>query len=78
MKLRKSVHQFAQLMEKRLQLNDYKGGWQNESDSYLFQCLIEELVELCRAQSAQQKCNEAADAANFAMMIADNSKWGKR
>jgi len=74
--MRAQVEWFAELMEKQLSKNDYKGGWEvsNCSLEYLYLRLMEELGELAsiRAGSANgDTVKEAADVANFAMMIAD-------
>jgi NTP pyrophosphatase (non-canonical NTP hydrolase) len=69
-------------MEEKLRENDHKGGWGTMSAASLFVRLVEETGELAslvdrmrglpeiawRAKIAR----EAADVANFAMMIADN------
>jgi hypothetical protein len=75
--LRPEVLRFAQVMEARLRDNDHKGGWENESDSYLLRRLDEETTELQRAvfgMTDEYIIMEAADVANFAMMIADNHR----
>lgn len=82
-----AVESFADLMEQRLTKNDHKGGWEDDSDKYLIERLEEELLELKQAIIAVETNNsswmrqilrrnirnEAADVANFAMMIADNA-----
>jgi NTP pyrophosphatase (non-canonical NTP hydrolase) len=91
MKLRPEVLVFAQAMERQLRANDEKGGWDQETLSWLFGSLQEEVEELqevlglgkctpCRCGSfPPSKVNpaavvrEAADVANFAMMLADNA-----
>lgn len=73
---RKEVRQFAKLMERILKENDYKGSWQDEPMHYLTSRLVEEVGELLRAISEGHEdkvvAKEAADVANFAMMIEDN------
>jgi len=95
MRLRPEVQWFAEQMEKRLGVNDHKGGWDHCDDDYLFIRLQEETEELrdylfirpyltlecpdCHhRQVAENNTDdideliaEAADVANFAMMIAD-------
>ena len=77
-KLRPEILWFAEQMEKKLQSNDYKGGWNDCSIKYLLYSLKEEIKEL--SDELNQKSNssniikEAADIANFAMMIADKCK----
>ena len=72
---------FAKQMKENLKINSYKGTWTEESDDWLFECLDEEVKELeavssygyNRKKRAEEILREAADVANFAMMIADNS-----
>jgi hypothetical protein len=78
--LRDTVRWFAEKMEARLAANDDRDGWADEDDQYLMDRLGEETRELVvtLAQAAvstglaQEVVHEAADVANFAMMIADN------
>lgn len=76
--IRDEVAQFAALMERKLKANDHKDHWSDSGMSYLLKRLREELVELERILLAQsvptteEVAGEAADVANFAMMIADN------
>lgn len=84
--LRPEVLAFAHLMEAKLRENDHKGGWANEHQRHLFDRLQEEADELAlvishgtpwsraqnlRAPNPEWVGSEAADVANFAMMIAD-------
>jgi NTP pyrophosphatase (non-canonical NTP hydrolase) len=86
---RDEVLWFAQEMERKLKVNDYKGHWDNCEFSYLSRRLNQETGELRRALqrfknlpegpayeesamvAASHVIAEAADVANFAMMIAD-------
>ena len=78
-RLRESVQWFAELMENKLRENDYKGGWDNENIYWLWERLRDESSELLAAIDATRDLYadpinialEAADIANFAMMIAD-------
>lgn len=74
--LRPEVRDFAKLMEQELAANDHKGGWQHDSVAALFRRMAEEMSELADALAKQTDVatvqSEAADVANFAMMIADN------
>jgi len=74
--MRESLIKFAVIMEKKLKRNDHKGGWVGEDIDYLLDRLDEEVVELRKAiekeHIGKRIKNEAADVANFAMMIADN------
>jgi hypothetical protein len=76
---------FAEQMEAALRRNDHKGGWSGADMGYLRDRLREECVELEMALDAapfEKATREAADVANFAMMIADNlrppEEHGKR
>ena len=72
--LRPELQQFALAMESRLKENDHKGGWDRESPGWLYARLLEELAELLDALgfgSMENIRREAADVANYAMMIAD-------
>lgn len=71
LELRPEVARFAQLMERRLRANDHKGGWRGDTPHALLRRLREETDELYLAITAEDVGNEAADVANFAMMIAD-------
>jgi hypothetical protein len=65
---------FAHQMIGQLIANDDKGGWDDESLVYLLDRLSEEVQELKHALIEADKdgiIQEAADVANFAMMIAD-------
>lgn len=79
--VRPEVAAFALLMEARLRANDHKPGWKNHSPDALYARLLEEAGELHRAilahafdagpEQSDGVGYEAADVANFAMMIAD-------
>lgn len=77
LKLRKSVSRFADWMEFRLRKNDHKLGWSGDQNLMLHLRLMEEARELRKAITenapAMVIAHEAADVANFAMMIADNA-----
>ena len=73
MKIRKEVMCFAREMEKKLRENDHKSHWSGREQEYLFTRLMEEAGEL-HAAYLDTIVEEAADVANFAMMIADNSR----
>jgi hypothetical protein len=76
--VRKGVKEFAEKMEKKLKVNDHKDGWHVCKISYLLRCLVAEVKELNLAITDGVSCNkvesEAADVANFAMMVADRYK----
>ena len=75
---RESVSWFAQQMELKLKENDHKGGWNKCTNESLFKRLQEETEELKMAMQnrfspfGKNIKHEAADVANFCMMIADN------
>lgn len=74
--VRLEVLRFALLMEATLRANDRKGGWKSCTPSWLLRRLKAEVGELHRASVKRLPQadveREAADVANFAMMIADN------
>lgn len=74
LKLRPEVRRFSEVMERRLRKHDHKGGWKDCDYSYLTRRLQEEIDELhvaVQCKSLELIPEEAADVANFAMMIAD-------
>ena len=72
---RTSVDWFARNMELKLRENDHKGGWKKCEHSWLLDRLKQEVVELEKAldqvNNQENVIREAADVANFALMIAD-------
>lgn len=81
--LRPAVRWFAEQMEAALRRNDHKGGWSNDDAYSLLERMREETEEIHEVLGfctnkitselhASHVIKEAADAANFAMMIADN------
>ena len=79
---RPAVLAFADAMEHKLRANDHKGGWSECEVEYLLERLRAETKELTAAArdhrfrtlkpaEAEAVLHEAADVANFAMMIAD-------
>lgn len=79
MEVRESVKWFAEQMESKLRENDKKGGWDNCNIYWLIKRINEETNELLNAvdlhrdlgDAKENIIREAADVANFAMMIAD-------
>ncbi len=74
--LRPEVAAFATLMEQQLRANDHKTGWKTDSSFALWSRLLQETIELNQARTARNPDSaligrEAADVANFAMMVAD-------
>ena len=75
-RVREPVAWFAQQMEAKLRENDHKGGWQNCSWDWLVERIYRETkelwIEVGRVDIEPKRIiREAADVANFAMMIAD-------
>lgn len=71
--IRAEVQAFAQDMERKLSANDHKQHWSTIPQDKLLRRLKQELRELERAmKKGKNVVEEAADVANFAMMIADN------
>lgn len=76
--LRPAVQAFAEAMERKLRKNEHKGGWKDCTWDWLYSRMTDEMCELARAARAADHdgskrglLEEAADVANFAMMIAD-------
>jgi NTP pyrophosphatase (non-canonical NTP hydrolase) len=75
--IRTEVMQFALAMELQLRANAHKPGWKKESVDDLLQRVQEELDELYDAVAPDTVRNvplvlaEAADVANFLMMVCD-------
>jgi hypothetical protein len=83
MNLRPEVKRFAEEMERQLQANEHKGGWEDCTICHLIVELRRNSYELERAalrvdagltSSTPSVVRRAANVANFAMMVADN--WG--
>lgn len=74
---RPEVQWFARRMEKKLQANDHKQHWSKCNNDYLIHRLYQEAHELWSAiqngEPIENIISEAADVANFALMIADNA-----
>jgi len=75
-RLRPEVAAFALMMEDRLRAHDHKSGWHRCAVGHLFGRLLDEAAELHHAIDGDfgvgDSDEEAADVANFAMMICDN------
>jgi hypothetical protein len=79
--LREEVSWFASQMEKHLRRNNDKGGWLECDQGYLLTRLHEEMNELEFALEEGHPgiiIHEAADVANFAMMLADRVRPTKK
>ena len=74
---RREVEEFANYMEDVLRDNDDKGGWQSMSILDIIDRMEEELHEVrtvyLKSKSTDWRAlkHEAADVANFCMMLAD-------
>ena len=93
MQLRQSIQEFALDMNRKMEENDWKGGWDNCDLEHLLMRLTQEKSELSKAirkhednyyspqpvdiELIQRVIDEAADVGNFAMMIADNARTRK-
>src|SRR4030042_5521990 len=89
---REEVSHFAMIMEARLREHDDRSGWKGKPFRYLIFRLNQELNELYSCFShpvltdgeaeplvgPEKIIREAADVANFAMMIADNLRAARR
>lgn len=67
------IHIFVGLMLKKLHANIHKGRWENQNIEDTYQNLVDEVVELNDAiedNDAEGILMEAADVANFAMIVA--------
>ena len=82
MKPRPEVRRFARVMERKLRKNDHKRHWSKCDEEYLLRSLrneMEELFDACEGGESDRAVeSECADVANFAMMIADNRRSGRR
>jgi NTP pyrophosphatase (non-canonical NTP hydrolase) len=68
---------FAGLMKERLEANKHKGYWGDCSIAYLLIRLEEEVAELraaIRDSDIKAVTRQAANIANFCMMIAENAE----
>lgn len=86
---RSSVEWFAKRMEVELRANDHKGGWDRMGLGEISTRVHQEAKELSRVlatfreqhatgfipiETIHSIISEAADVANFAMMLADNAR----
>lgn len=72
----RSVARFGTIMVAQLDANSHKGGWEDMSCGELLERLQQEASELAEVIAQTPPCfasiqQEAADVANFAMMVAD-------
>lgn len=74
---RPQVLAFARLMEKTLQRNDFKGGWEECDDQWTRAKLHEEVNEFIHELNLEPQdlgllANEATDVANVMLITLDN------
>ena len=71
-----TLSEFQQHMQRKLDLNLNRGGWEEDTFSYLIARAQEELDELKKSlinrRHSRVVIGDAADVANFCYMIADN------
>lgn len=73
-----ALSDFVVHMRHKLLLTRHRPHWKNIAIDFLFSRLEEEVRELRASIDAgdrKEVVREAADVANFAMMIADNEQW---
>lgn len=68
------VGEFSAEMEKQLQANEHKGGWQDCTNEYLAGKLKKNLSKMEGCISHSEFRRRCANIANFAMMLADNDR----
>jgi len=76
--INEAVANFSTHMKHKLLLTRHRPHWDGSSKLFLFDRMKDEMLELGLAlDSGERKSivREAADVANFAMMIADNAQW---
>ena len=77
--IRPEVMRFAEAMERKLKLNDYKGGWKGRDGRAHWAMPPEELLDRAEKEFEELKScdidndvlDEAADVANYLMMMCD-------
>ena len=77
------IQSFAQDMQRKLDANHIKSGWDESALLWLLRRLRQETNELEKALRDPDALpidliDEAADVGNFAMMIADQVKRGRK
>jgi len=74
---REEVRWFSKLMETKLAWNDDRGGWRGCGNMSLLKALASSVQDLGVALTKPGNTNvllQAADVANYAMMLADNRR----
>lgn len=73
-----AIKDFAVHMKHKLLLTRHRPHWKTCDQGFLHSRLLEEAEELLAAIECGDRksiVREAADVANFAMMLADNAQW---
>lgn len=76
LKVRPQVEAFALAMERKLRQNDHKGGWRRMNNGAIMHRVDIEREELTAALASKDWMrirDEAADVANFLMMLCQNN-----
>lgn len=76
-----AIDRFREDMLRKLRANCHKPHWRTADFASLYTLLCRKVMELAAAHKAADTMaiiNEAADVANFAMMMADNVRAGDR
>ena len=76
MRLEEATERFRKLMLERLGANRHKQGWENMTPDECFYRILQEAAELFEAMRSgghSQMRREAADIANFAMFLSENT-----
>lgn len=78
-RLREPLKWFSEQMEQRLKANDHKGGWDRETFGYFCAKIHDTVHKLTSKRFIKNPdlnliTKEAIDLANYAMMIADNTR----
>ncbi|QCT03773.1 hypothetical protein E6C60_3062 [Paenibacillus algicola] len=71
---RPQVAYFSGEMEKQLQANEDKGGWETATDQFLKNQLEKNFRALRLCRSHEEYRRRCANIANYAMMLADNDR----
>ncbi|MCC3379862.1 hypothetical protein ACFQ5D_09420 [Paenibacillus farraposensis] len=71
---RQSVHDFYLEMERQLQANDHRGGWENRSIEALAAGITKNFGKLWKCRSHEEFRRRCANIANFTMMMYENDR----
>lgn len=77
-----SVDRMSQNMLAKLDANKHKGRWEDVNPLWAFKRIVDEASELMEAvlsgQSPEEVWKEAADVANFALIVAESYEKEKK